>query len=70
MISCIISQVEDDGSLSKIRHGETFEDHMRLFDGLWTDNLSEAWDLLYFGFGPFLAQECDMLVLFLWFSYV
>ncbi|GAU41405.1 hypothetical protein TSUD_244900 [Trifolium subterraneum] len=26
--------VENDGSLSKIRHGETFEDHMRLFEGL------------------------------------
>ncbi|XP_058725077.1 diaminopimelate decarboxylase 1, chloroplastic-like [Vicia villosa] len=26
--------VEDDGSLSKIRHGETFEDHIRFFEGL------------------------------------
>ncbi|KAG8368213.1 hypothetical protein BUALT_Bualt15G0021800 [Buddleja alternifolia] len=26
--------VEDDGSVSKIRHGETFEDHLRLFEGL------------------------------------
>ncbi|KAL2345059.1 hypothetical protein Fmac_006344 [Flemingia macrophylla] len=26
--------VEDDGSVSKIRHGETFEDHIRYFDGL------------------------------------
>ncbi|KAL6560809.1 Diaminopimelate decarboxylase 2, chloroplastic [Orobanche gracilis] len=26
--------VEDDGSISKIRHGETFEDHLRFFDGL------------------------------------
>ena len=26
--------VEEDGSLSKIRHGETFEDHLRLFEGL------------------------------------
>ncbi|KAG6432912.1 hypothetical protein SASPL_104502 [Salvia splendens] len=26
--------VEEDGSVSKIRHGETFEDHLRLFEGL------------------------------------
>ncbi|KAJ1376071.1 PLP-binding barrel [Sesbania bispinosa] len=26
--------VEDDGSVSKIRHGETFEDHVRFFEGL------------------------------------
>ncbi|PWA44053.1 pyridoxal-dependent decarboxylase family protein [Artemisia annua] len=26
--------VEEDGSVSKIRHGETFEDHMRYFEGL------------------------------------
>ncbi|RVW48275.1 Diaminopimelate decarboxylase 1, chloroplastic [Vitis vinifera] len=26
--------VEDDGSMSKIRHGETFEDHVRYFEGL------------------------------------
>lgn len=26
--------VEDDGSVSKIRHGETFEDHVRYFEGL------------------------------------
>ncbi|RDX79095.1 Diaminopimelate decarboxylase 1, chloroplastic, partial [Mucuna pruriens] len=26
--------VEEDGSLSKIRHGETFEDHVRFFEGL------------------------------------
>ncbi|XXG84512.1 hypothetical protein AAC387_Pa10g2014 [Persea americana] len=26
--------VEDDGSVSKIRHGETFEDHLRFFEGL------------------------------------
>ncbi|KAL9331966.1 hypothetical protein ACSQ67_001576 [Phaseolus vulgaris] len=26
--------VEDDGSVSKIRHGETFEDHIRFFEGL------------------------------------
>ncbi|MCD7456749.1 hypothetical protein HAX54_032987 [Datura stramonium] len=26
--------VEEDGSVSKIRHGETFEDHLRFFDGL------------------------------------
>ncbi|CAH9117979.1 unnamed protein product [Cuscuta europaea] len=26
--------VEEDGSVSKIRHGETFEDHIRFFDGL------------------------------------
>lgn len=29
-----ILQVEDDGSVSKIRHGETFEDHLRFFEGL------------------------------------
>ncbi|KAG5238995.1 diaminopimelate decarboxylase [Salix suchowensis] len=26
--------VEEDGSVSKIRHGETFEDHIRFFEGL------------------------------------
>ncbi|XP_051120011.1 diaminopimelate decarboxylase 1, chloroplastic-like [Andrographis paniculata] len=26
--------VEDDGSVSKIRHGESFEDHLRFFEGL------------------------------------
>ncbi|KAI3681258.1 hypothetical protein L6452_36048 [Arctium lappa] len=26
--------VEEDGSVAKIRHGETFEDHMRYFEGL------------------------------------
>ncbi|KAK6143454.1 hypothetical protein DH2020_023802 [Rehmannia glutinosa] len=26
--------VEDDGTVSKIRHGETFEDHLRFFEGL------------------------------------
>ncbi|XP_075504506.1 diaminopimelate decarboxylase 1, chloroplastic-like [Primulina tabacum] len=26
--------VEDDGSVSKIRHGETFEEHLRFFEGL------------------------------------
>ncbi|XP_077219592.1 diaminopimelate decarboxylase 2, chloroplastic-like [Tasmannia lanceolata] len=26
--------VEEDGSVSKIRHGETFEDHLRYFEGL------------------------------------
>ncbi|XVF01076.1 hypothetical protein REPUB_Repub04eG0056300 [Reevesia pubescens] len=26
--------VEEDGSVTKIRHGETFEDHMRFFEGL------------------------------------
>ncbi|GFP96539.1 diaminopimelate decarboxylase 1 chloroplastic [Phtheirospermum japonicum] len=26
--------VEDDGSVSKIRHGETFQDHLRFFEGL------------------------------------
>ncbi|KAF2301873.1 hypothetical protein GH714_030084 [Hevea brasiliensis] len=26
--------VEEDGSVAKIRHGETFEDHIRFFDGL------------------------------------
>nr|GEY80892.1 pyridoxal-dependent decarboxylase family protein [Tanacetum cinerariifolium] len=26
--------VEEDGSVSKIRHGETFDDHMRYFEGL------------------------------------
>ncbi|CAK9153686.1 unnamed protein product [Ilex paraguariensis] len=26
--------VEEDGSISKIRHGETFEDHLRFFEGL------------------------------------
>lgn len=29
-----IFQVEEDGSVSKIRHGEIFEDHMRFFEGL------------------------------------
>ncbi|CAK9153681.1 unnamed protein product [Ilex paraguariensis] len=28
------SRVEEDGSISKIRHGETLEDHMRFFEGL------------------------------------
>ena len=27
-------QVEDDGSITKIRHAETFEDHLRFFNGL------------------------------------
>ena len=27
-------QVEDDGSITKIRHAETFEDHLRFFEGL------------------------------------
>lgn len=27
-------QIEEDGSVAKIRHGETFEDHMRYFEGL------------------------------------
>jgi len=31
---CKLFQVEDDGSVSKIRHGETFEDHIRFFEGL------------------------------------
>ncbi|EEF49444.1 diaminopimelate decarboxylase 1, chloroplastic [Ricinus communis] len=26
--------IEEDGSVTKIRHGETFEDHMRFFEGL------------------------------------
>ncbi|KAI9124556.1 hypothetical protein K1719_004478 [Acacia pycnantha] len=26
--------VDDDGTVAKIRHGETFEDHLRLFEGL------------------------------------
>ncbi|CAN1173232.1 Diaminopimelate decarboxylase 2, chloroplastic [Linum perenne] len=32
--------VEDDGSISKIRHAETFEDHIRFFDGLFWRTLS------------------------------
>jgi hypothetical protein len=27
-------QVDDDGSIAKIRHGETFDDYMKFFDGL------------------------------------
>ena len=27
-------QVDDDGSITKIRHAETFEDHLRFFNGL------------------------------------
>ncbi|TXG64589.1 hypothetical protein EZV62_011583 [Acer yangbiense] len=30
----VINAVEEDGSVSKIRHAETFEDHMRFFEGL------------------------------------
>ncbi|MCE3049943.1 Diaminopimelate decarboxylase 2, chloroplastic [Datura stramonium] len=30
----VVGPVEEDGSVSKIRHGETFEDHLRFFDGL------------------------------------
>lgn len=30
----VLFQVENDGSVSKIRHGETFEDHLRFFKGL------------------------------------
>ncbi|XP_028797985.1 diaminopimelate decarboxylase 2, chloroplastic-like [Neltuma alba] len=26
--------VDDDGTVAKIRHGETFEDHLRFFEGL------------------------------------
>jgi len=29
-----VYQVEEDGSVAKIRHGETFEDHLRYFAGL------------------------------------
>lgn len=31
---CVFLQVEDDGSITKIRHAETFEDHLRFFEGL------------------------------------
>lgn len=27
-------QVEEDGSITKIRHAETFDDHLRFFEGL------------------------------------
>jgi diaminopimelate decarboxylase len=29
-----VLQVDDDGSIAKIRHGETFDDYMKFFDGL------------------------------------
>jgi hypothetical protein len=31
---CVALQVDDDGSIAKIRHGETFDDYMKFFDGL------------------------------------